>query len=36
VGSAIVRMIEERAGSSTLVDDVGGFIGALKAPLRTG
>lgn len=34
VGSAIVRLVEARAGSSTLVDDVGGFIAALKAPLR--
>ena len=34
VGSAIVRLIEDRAGSSSLVDDVGAFIGALKAPLR--
>ncbi len=36
VGSAIVRLIEERAGSASLVDDVGAFIGALKAPLRKG
>lgn len=36
VGSAIVRLIEERAGSPTLVDDVGDFIAALKAPLRAG
>jgi tryptophan synthase alpha chain len=35
VGSAIVRMIEERAASPSLVDDVGQFIAALKAPLRT-
>jgi tryptophan synthase alpha chain len=34
VGSAIVRLIEERAGSPTLVADVGEFIAALKAPLR--
>ncbi len=34
VGSAIVRMIEERAGSRTLVADVGQFIAELKAPLR--
>ncbi|HKB25174.1 MAG TPA: tryptophan synthase subunit alpha [Methylomirabilota bacterium] len=34
VGSAIVRLIEERAGSPTLVDDVGAFIAELKAPLR--
>ena len=36
VGSAIVRLIEERAGSPTLVADVGDFIAALKAPLRAG
>ena len=34
VGSAIVRLIEERAGSPSLVEDVGEFIAALKAPLR--
>jgi tryptophan synthase alpha chain len=34
VGSAIVRMIEERASASTLVADVGQFIADLKAPLR--
>lgn len=34
VGSAIVRMIDERASSPTLVEDVGRFIGELKAPLR--
>jgi tryptophan synthase alpha chain len=34
VGSAIVRLIEEGAGSPTLVKDVGDFIAALKAPLR--
>ncbi|MGH7323188.1 MAG: tryptophan synthase subunit alpha [Candidatus Rokuibacteriota bacterium] len=34
VGSAIVRHIEERAGSPTLVSDVGEFIATLKAPLR--
>jgi len=34
VGSAIVRMIEDRAGSPTLVEDVGEFISELKAPLR--
>lgn len=34
VGSAIVRLIEDRADSPTLVDDVGAFIAALKAPLR--
>ncbi len=34
VGSAIVRLVEARAGSSSLVDDVGTFIAELKAPLR--
>jgi tryptophan synthase alpha chain len=34
VGSAIVRLIEELAGSPSLVKDVGDFIAALKAPLR--
>ena len=34
VGSAIVRLIEERAGSSSLVADVGDFIASLKEPLR--
>ena len=34
VGSAIVRLIEERAGAATLVKDVGEFVAALKAPLR--
>ena len=34
VGSAIVRLIEARAGSSSLVQDVGDFIAELKAPLR--
>ncbi len=34
VGSAIVRLVEERAGSPTLVSDVGDFIAALKSPLR--
>ena len=34
VGSAIVRLIEDRAGSSSLVADVGEFISELKAPLR--
>ena len=35
VGSAIVRMIEQRAGSASLVGDVGHFIAELKAPLRS-
>jgi len=34
VGSAIVRLIENRVGSSSLVADVGEFISELKAPLR--
>jgi tryptophan synthase alpha chain len=34
VGSALVRLIEERAGESTLVHDVGEFVAAMKAPLR--
>lgn len=34
VGSAIVRAIEEHAGTSALVDKVGDFIASLKAPLR--
>jgi tryptophan synthase alpha chain len=34
VGSAIVRMIEDRASSPSLVADVGHFISELKAPLR--
>ena len=35
VGSAIVRLVEERAGSPSLVTDVGDFIASLKAPLRS-
>jgi tryptophan synthase alpha chain len=34
VGSAIVRAIEQHTGTASLVDKVGEFIGALKAPLR--
>ena len=34
VGSAIVRLIESRTGSPSLVTDVGDFIAELKAPLR--
>jgi tryptophan synthase alpha chain len=34
VGSAIVRAVEEHAGTSALVDKVGDFIATLKAPLR--
>ncbi|PYM20653.1 MAG: tryptophan synthase subunit alpha [Candidatus Rokuibacteriota bacterium] len=36
VGSAIVRLCEERATSSSLVEDVGDFIADLKKPLRNG
>jgi tryptophan synthase alpha chain len=35
VGSAIVRLIERHAGATELVPEVGRFIAALKAPLRT-
>ena len=34
VGSAIVRLVEQRGDTPTLVSDVGDFIAALKAPLR--
>jgi tryptophan synthase alpha chain len=34
VGSAIVRCVEEHAGSPSLVTEVGTFIASLKAPLR--
>jgi tryptophan synthase alpha chain len=34
VGSAIVRTIEQHAGTPYLVDEVGKFIGSLKEPLR--
>ena len=34
VGSAIVRVVEEHAGSPALIPEVGRFIAALKAPLR--
>jgi tryptophan synthase alpha chain len=34
VGSAIVRLVEERAGSTNLVEDVGQFIAVLKEPLK--
>ncbi|HYE93985.1 MAG TPA: tryptophan synthase subunit alpha [Terriglobales bacterium] len=34
VGSAIVRMIEERGRAASLVDEVGAFVAGLKAPLR--
>jgi tryptophan synthase alpha chain len=35
VGSAIVRLIERHAGAAELVPEVGRFIAALKAPLRS-
>jgi tryptophan synthase alpha chain len=35
VGSAIVRLIERHAGDPALLDEVGKFVAALKAPLRT-
>ena len=34
VGSAIVRTVEEHAGTAGLVTNVGDFIAALKQPLR--
>lgn len=34
VGSAIVRFVEERAASPTLVPELGQFVASLKAPLR--
>lgn len=34
VGSAIVRLVEQHAGSPGLVSEVGDFIATLKAPLR--
>jgi len=36
VGSAIVRKIEEHAGTSNLVEQVGDLIASLKDPLRLG
>jgi tryptophan synthase alpha chain len=36
VGSAIVRLVEQHAGSPSLVPAVGDFIAALKEPLRAG
>jgi tryptophan synthase alpha chain len=36
VGSAIVRAIEQHAGTTGLVDKLGDFIASLKAPLRVG
>ncbi len=34
VGSAIVRAVEQHAGTSALADKLGDFIASLKAPLR--
>ena len=34
VGSAIVRLVEQHAGSPDLPATVGEFVAALKAPLR--
>jgi tryptophan synthase alpha chain len=34
VGSALVRLIEQHAGSPALVQNVGEFVASLKAPLR--
>ena len=34
VGSAVVRMVEQHAGSASLLSEVGAFIESLKAPLR--
>ncbi len=36
VGSAIVRTIEQHAGTPALVEELGALIASLKAPLRTG
>ncbi len=36
VGSAVVRLVEQHAGTSRLVDEVGRFIAAMKAPLLHG
>jgi tryptophan synthase alpha chain len=36
VGSAIVRLVEELGSKPTLVEEVGAFVAALKAPLRAG
>jgi tryptophan synthase alpha chain len=33
VGSAVVRLVEQHAGTSRLVEEVGRFIAAMKAPL---
>jgi tryptophan synthase alpha chain len=34
VGSAIVRLVEQHSGSSSLLTEIGNFIESLKAPLR--
>jgi len=34
VGSAVVRLIEQLAGTPRLVEEVGRFIATMKAPLR--
>ncbi len=34
VGSAVVRLVEQHAGTSGLVGEVGRFIASMKAPLR--
>jgi len=36
VGSAVVRLVEQHATSSTLLDEVGSYIATLKAALRPG
>jgi tryptophan synthase alpha chain len=36
VGSAVVRLVEQHAGSARLVDEVGKFIASMKAPLLPG
>ena len=34
VGSAVVRLVEQHAGSAVLLEEIGAFIASLKAPLR--
>jgi tryptophan synthase alpha chain len=36
VGSAVVRLVEQHAGTPRLLEEVGGFIEAMKAPLTHG
>jgi tryptophan synthase alpha chain len=36
VGSAVVRVIEQHAGTSRLLEEVGRFIATMKAPLQEG